>query len=310
MSVNNSYFDAIADLSVEDVLSSSELILAASKELLAGTQAYDLLFNPVKVNALTVAYNEDVAPGLDQEVRKVPEFGEIPVGDPRRGKKKYADIEKYAIGIRVSYEQEHFTSGADVQRELVARMAEVRRANSLAALEALAEADIEEFPVATKWSEADATPVDDLYATDDLISGARDDLGNPFNYSAGYVWANRRTLNALKRAKQTKDLYTGDMAHANPLFADISRQPLIAEQFRLVPDQTLADGVAYVFADEEYGKIGSRFQLGEPKTSDWYSEGGDSTLGGSTMSKRTDWVHWRGLAVRAPKAIVKVTGAL
>ena len=46
MSVNNSYFDAIADLSVEDVLSSSELILAASQELLAGTQAYDLLFNP------------------------------------------------------------------------------------------------------------------------------------------------------------------------------------------------------------------------------------------------------------------------
>ena len=75
-------------------------------------------------------------------------------------------------------------------------------------------------------------------------------------------------------------------------------------------DQSLDDGVAYVFAGEEYGKIGSRFQLGEPKTSDWYSEGGDSTLGGSTMSKRTDWVHWRGLGVRAPKAVVKITGAL
>lgn len=310
MSVNNSYYDAIADLSVDDILSSSELLQAAAEEKLAGTQAYEVLFPSHNVNQLVVGYREDVAPGLDEEVQKVPEYGEIPVGDPELGLKKYADLEKFAIGLRVSYEQRNFGTGADIQRELNGRLAEIRRSNSEAAIAALNDAEIEEFPVLTKWNTPGALAGDDLFAADDLLAGARDTRGNLFNYSAGYVWANRKTLNALKRNKQVIDMYTGDMAHANPLFTPIENQPLIAEQFALMPDQALKDGEAYVFAASEYTSVGTRFQTGEPIFTDWYEESGQSGYGGKTMAWRSDWAHWRDLVVRAPKSIVKITGAI
>ncbi|WP_165164916.1 hypothetical protein [Corynebacterium qintianiae] len=310
MATNNSYFDALEVLSAEDILASSELLQAAAEEQLAGTQAYDLLFTPHNVNNLTVGYNLDAAPGLDEAVQRVPEFNEIPVGDPHAGERKYADLAKMAIGLRVSYEQRNFGTGADIQRELIGRIAEIRRANSDAAVAALEAASIEELPAAATWNTEGAAAVDDLFAADDLLAGATDANGNLFNYSAGYVWANRKTLNALKRNKQTTDLYTGDMAHANPLFAGIEQQPLIAEQFQLVADQALPDGVAYVFAASEYGSIGTRFQTGDPIFTDWYEEHGQSGYGGSTMSWRSDWVHWRDLAVRAPKGAVKITGAI
>lgn len=310
MAEHNSYFDALETLTVEEILESSELLEAAAEELLEGTQAYDLLFNPVNVKQLTIGYNLDVAPGLDEAVQKVPEFGEIPVGDPNRGERKFADLTKHAVGIRVSYEQKSFGSGADIQRELIGRLAEVRRNNSNEAVGALADSGIEELPVSQKWNEKDAPAMDDLFAADDLLAGATDDRGNLFNYSASYVWANRRTINALKRNRQVTDLYIGDMASSNPLFKGIEQQPLIAEQFRLVADQALPDGVAYVFAGEEYGKVGSRFQTGEPIFTDWYQEEGESGYGGRTMAYRSDYAHWRALAVRAPKAIVKITGAI
>lgn len=310
MATNNSYFDALEVLPVEDILTSSELLEAAAEELLQGTQAYDLLFTPHNVKHLTIGYNVDVAPGLDEAVQTVPEFGEIPVGDPDAGLRKYADLTKKAVGIRISKEQKDFGSGADIQRELIGRMAEVRRGNSNDALAALEAAGIEELPVAAKWNTKDALAMDDLWAADDLLAGAKDERGNLFNYSAGYVWANRKTLNALKRNKQTASLYIGDMAHANPLFAGIEQQPLIAEQFKLVADQALPDGVAYVFADSEYGSVGTRFQTGEPIFTEFYEEHGQSGHGGSTMSWRSDYAHWRALAVRAPKAAVKLTGAI
>ena len=310
MATNNSYFDALEVLPVEDILTSSELLEAAASELLVGTQAYDLLFNAHNVDHLTIGYNTDVAPGLDEAVQTVPEFGEIPVGDPDAGERKYADLTKKAIGLRISKEQRDFGTGADIQRELVGRVAEIRRGNSADAMAALEAAGIEELPVAAKWNTTDAQAVDDLWAADDLLSGAKDTRGNLFNYSAGYVWANRKTLNALKRNKQTSSFYIGDMAHANPLFAGISEQPLVAEQFKLVADQALPDGVAYVFADSEYGTVGTRFQTGDPIFTPFYEEHGQSGHGGSTMSWRSDYAHWRALAVRAPKAAVKLTGAI
>lgn len=310
MTTANSYFDDIADLSVSDILSSTELLEAAAAELLEGKQAYDLLFDPFNVDKLTVGYHLDSAPGLDEEVRDVPEFGEIPVGDPDRGPRRYTDLNTAGIGLRVSLQQRQFGTGSEIQRELLGRTEEVNRHNGKVALAAIKAEDIEELPVAAKWNTADAKAMDDLYAADDLLAGAVDDNGNRFGYTGKYVWGNRRTLNALKRNKQITDMYTGDMAHADPRFTPIGQQPVIGEQFYLVPDEGMADGEVYVISETLHGGVGTRFQTGEPTFTDWYEEGGQSGIGGPRLTWRSDYVHFRSLVVRAPKAIVKLTGAI
>lgn len=310
MTVENSYFDSLADLSAEDIFSSTEILEAAAEELMAGEQVYELLFTPHNVNSLSIKYNLDTAPGLDEELQKVAEFSEIPVGDPSRGEVRHADLEPWGVGLRMSYQQRQFGTGADVQRELLGRVAEVRRGNSKAALAAIAAEEIEELPVAVKWNTADGKAMDDVYAADDLLAGAVDANGNPFGYSGKYVWGNRKTLNAFKRNKQVSEFYTGDMAHADPRFTPIGQQPVIAEQFFLVVDPAMADGELYVIAESLTGGIGTRFQTGEPIFTDWYEEGGQSGIGGPRLTWRSDYVHTRALALRAPKAIVKITGAI
>lgn len=310
MTTSNSYFDDLADLSVVDIMTSSELLEGAAAELMEGENAYDLLFDPFNVDRLTVGYHLDTAPGLEEEVQDIAEFSEIPVGDPNRGEKRYADLTPVGIGLRLSYQQRRFGTGAEVQRELIGRMAEVRRKDGKAALAALAAEDIQELPVAVKWNTADAKAMDDLYAADDLLASAVDDAGNRFGYAGKWVWGNRKTLNALKRNKQVTDMYTGDMAHADPRFTALSSQPVIAEQFLPVPDEGMKDGDLYVISETLTGGIGTRFQTGEPEFTDWYEEGGQSGIGGPRLSWRSDYVHFRSLAVRAPKAIIKVTGTI
>lgn len=311
MTVENSYYDSLADLSVDDIMSSTELLDAAIAEISEGKQAYDLLFDPFNTNGkLTVSYYLDSAPSLDEKVQAVAEFGEIPVGDPVRGKKRHLDLDTVGVGIRVSLQQRKFGSGADIQRELAGRESEINRANGRAALAAIQAEDIEELPVAVKWNTGDAKAMDDLYAADDLLAGATDDNGKLFNYSGRYVWGNRRTLNALKRNKQVTDMYTGDMAHADPRFTALADQPVIAEQFLLVVDPGMADGEVYIISETNHGGIGSRFEAAAPMFSDWYEEGGASGLGGPRLSWRSDYVDFRGFGIRAPKAIVKLTGAI
>lgn len=310
MSTTNSYFDDIADLSVKDVMASTELLEAATAELMEGKQAFDLLFDPFNVDQLTVGYRLDSAPGLDEQVRDVPEFGEIPVGDPDRGAKRYTDLNTAGIGLRISLQQRQYGTGSEIQRELLGRVAEVNRHNGKVALAAIAAEDIEELPVAAKWNTADAKAMDDLYAADDLLAGAVDDNGNRFGYAGKYVWGNRRTLNALKRNKQVTDMYTGDMAHADPRFTPMGQQPVIGEQFYLVPDEGMEDGDVLVISETLSGGVGTRFQTGEPTFTDWYEEGGQSGIGGPRLTWRSDYVHFRSLVLRAPKAIVKLTGAI
>ena len=310
MSTSNSYFDDLADLSVKDILTSSELIEAAIAELMEGEQFYDLLFDPFNVGELTVGYNLDTAAGLEEEVQKVAEFAEIPVGDPLRGERRYTDLTPVGIGLRVSYQQRNFGTGSAIQRELVGRAAEIRRRNGREAIAALAGANVEELPVAAKWNTADAKAMDDLYAADDLLAGAVDDNGKRFGYSGKYALGNRRTINALKRNKQVTDMYTGDMAHADPRFTPLGQQPLIGEQFNLIVDEGMEDGETYVISDTLTGGLGTRFQTGDPLFSDWYEEGGQSGIGGPRLSWRSDHVHFRSLVVRAPKAAVKITGAI
>lgn len=304
---NNSAFDAIGILPVVDVLENQELLDEAVTERLEGEQAYKLLFDTHEVNARAVAYQLDAAPGLDAEVKVVPEFGEIPVADPLSGEEKFAKLAKDAVGIRVSYEQRSDNDSKAVQREVAGRSREIARGNARRALAALDAAEITEFPVTASWDTADAKALTDLHLANELIVGAQDKDGNAFDYEATVLWVSKRTASVLKRNEEVSGSYIGDMASENPLFKSIADQPLLAGQFQIAADNSIPDGVGYLF-DE--GRVGSEFQIEDPIFTPFYEEGGQSGYGGPTMSWRSDYVHERALAVRAPKAIVKLTGLL
>lgn len=303
----NSAFDAVGILPVVDILDNPELLEEAVTELLEGEQAYKLLFEKHDVNARAIAYHQDTAPGLDRQVQVVPEFGEIPVADPNAGEEKFAKLEKDAIGIRVSYEQRSDNDSKAVQRELKARAREIARGNANRAVNALNKADITEFPVTAPWDTEGAEALTDLYLANELIVGAKDNDGNAFDYEGNVLWVSKKTASVLKRNEEVRAAYVGDMASENPLFKSISEQPLLAGQFQIATDNSIPDGEGYLFAE---GRVGSEFQIEDPIFTPFYEEGGQSGYGGPTMSWRSDYVHERALAVRAPKSIVKMTGLL
>lgn len=305
--INNSAFEAIGLLPVVDVIENPELLQAAVEERLEGEQAYKLLFDTYPVDARSVAFQLDSAPGLDRQVKEVPQFGEIPVGDPLEGEDKFAKLAKDAIGIRVSYEQRKDNDSKAVQREVAARTREISRGNARRALEALEAAEITEFPVTAAWDTENAEALTDLHLANELIVGAKDNHGNPFDYEGTTIWASKKTISVFKRNPEVLGSYVGDMAAENPLFKAIGDNPLVAGQFQLAPDNSIPDGVAYLFADE---RVGSEFQIEDPIVTPFYEEGGQSGYGGPNMTWRSDYVHERALAVRAPKAIVKLTGLL
>lgn len=304
--VINSAYDALAELSVQDLIDTPELFERALEELLEGEQAYKMLFSTENTDEEVVAYTEEDAPVLDTGLQAVAEFAEIPVADPVRDRvKKFAALEDYAIGIRISEKQRRRNRNGEVQRELVARARTIRRDNGLAAMAALAEAGIAEFPVDTPWDHPEADIREDIGLVTDLILGATDRFGNPHNYEPDVLWANPVTINRAKRNQTVKSDFIGDMASDNPLFKKVGQNPLIGGYLQVVPDISIPMGEAYIAAQQ---RVGVEAQGGAPITTPFYEEGGQSGIGGPRMTHRSDYVHNRALFVPAPKAIVRLTG--
>ena len=115
--VINSAYDALAELSVQELIEVPELFERALAELLEGEQAYKMLFKQENTTEEVVAYTEEDAPVLDTGLQAVAEFAEIPVADPVRERvKKFAALEDYAVGIRISEKQRRKNRNGEVQR--------------------------------------------------------------------------------------------------------------------------------------------------------------------------------------------------
>lgn len=304
--VINSAFDAIGELPVEEILEAPELFDEAIKELIEGEQPYKTLFKTYNTDESVVKYTEDVAPELDDKIKNISEFQEIPVSDPLAAEsEQFKSIDKFAIGIRISEEQKRRNLRNEVQRELMARARTIRIGNGEAALAALATADIEEYPAPVAWDDPDADIREDFGLVTDLIMGATDVNGRQLGYQPGIFWANPVTINRAKRNKTIAKDFIGDMASENPIFKKISEHPLLGGYLQVVPDLTIPVGEAYVGVEQA---VGYEAQNGAPETTPFYEEGGASGIGGPRMSWRSDYVHFRGMFVPAPKAIVKLTG--
>lgn len=303
--IHTSAYDALSLLSVDEIIEAPELFEAAIKELIEGEQAYKLIFNTFNTTESVVKYKEEVAPELDDGLQIVPEFSEIPVTDPYDDREeKFISIEPHAVGIRVSQQQRKANKSNEVQREVMARARTIRKGNGLAALAALKAADIEEYRVETPWDVSSADVREDIGLVTDLIMGATDKNGNQFGYEPDVFWANPVTINRAKRNETVRKDFIGDMASQNPLFKKIGQNPLIGGYLQVVPDSSIPVGEAYIGVE---GAGGYEAQNGAPTTTAFYEEGGQSGLGGPTMSWRSDYVHFRGLYLPGTKSIIKLT---
>lgn len=316
-----SAYEALGELGWDDLVDSTDLLRDAVEERLQLSRVANLMFEEELSAELTVGYRTDLPSGDADEVEKRAEFGEIPVFDPDKGREFLAKMDSKARGMRVSYEQTKANAGKHVQREVRAMSNAVAMSDTRSALQAIEKRlaltgldpvdQIETLASTGQWADPDFNPLDPVWGAADLIEGAEYE-GVSYNYKATAIWGNPVDLSVLKRHGKVRELYVGNMAAANPLFAGIGAQPLIAEQFQLVPDATVPRGTIFVFQDAASmgGAIGSKFTWddGQPLVTGWYSERGESQRGGANMSYRSDYSEWNHMGIRAPKAIVKITG--
>lgn len=301
----NSVFDVLSGLAVDEMLANPHFMPELYLESLEGEEVQRLFFRTETVNSNVIAYREALPPALEDEMENVAEFGEIPVSDPRGGEWLTTAVEKAAIGIRVSWEQKKDNDGAAVIRELEARRTTVLRREARDALAALSGANIQEYAAAIAWDQPGAKPASDILDGSELILGAEDGDGHYYEYVPDVLWINPVTLNILKRNDEVQKLYIGDMASQNPLFKGVNEEPLLFGNLQVAKSFFVPKGEAYLGVE---GKVGFRGEREPRQATDFYSEHGESELGGSTMSFRSDVAHRRGYAVDGPKAAIKLTG--
>lgn len=302
----NSVFDQVRGLSVDEMLANPHFLPDIVTEALDGQMASQLFFTPETVNSNVIAYSEASASYLEDDVQNVAEFGEIPVTDPAAHPLITKPIEKYGLGLRISWEQRRDNEAEAVQRELIARTNTIVRHSSLEGLNALRSAPVQKLQATTAWN-AGGTPATDLLDAIDLILGAEDENNRSFQYEPNIIWINPLALSALKRNEEMQKLYIGDMAHANPIFQPIANQPLLFEQIQVVPDFSVKRDEVFLGVEGLTGFLGER----EPQQiTDFYAERGNSELGGANMSFRSDFVHRRAFGVRHPKSVVQITGVM
>lgn len=302
----NSAFDAIGGLSVDEMLANPSFLPEVFLNSMNGEEAQRLFFRDVTVNSNVIAYREAAPSYLEDEVENVAEYGEIPVSDPTAGDWQTTPVEKVGIGIRVSWEQRNDNDVDAVQREMTARMNTVLRKEARDAIAALDAAPVQSLAVTTAWNNG-GSAANDLLDAQELILGATDAEGHYYEYQPNVLWVNPTTLSVIKRDADMQKLYVGDMASENPLFKGVGFQPILFDQVQVVADFSVPKGTLYLGVE---GTSGFRGQREERQMTDFYAERGDSKLGGSTMSYRSDVVHRRAFAVDAPKSVVKITGAV
>lgn len=306
MTTINSAFDQFSGLTVDELMANPTILPEVFRESFEGQEAYRLFFRDMTVNSNVIGYHEAQANFLEDDPEGIAEFGEIPVSDPTGGELKTLSIGKSGIGIRVSWEQRNDNELEAVKREMVARQNTLLRRDGKDALAALEAADVQSLQATAAWNQG-GKPAGDVLDAIELIQGAEDVNGNYFEYQPDVLWINPMTLTALKRNEEVQKLYIGDMAHAHPLFEGIAQEPTMFGTLKVVRDFTVPKDTAYIGVEGVSGFMAQR----EPRmVTDWYEERGNSGIGGSNMSYRSDAVHRRGFAIDAPKSVVKLTGLM
>lgn len=304
----SSVWDALPNLSVEEMLSNPEFLTDAFGELLDEFQTFETFFETRNVNSDIVGYKHAHASYLEDEDEFIPEGGEIPVSDPVIDEEdRFAQIRKRGIGLRVFWEQIVDDRRDAVADELKAKANTVQRRKKLDAIAALQGAPVQELEVTTPWSGA-ADVKNDLLDGQSLILGAKDKNGNPLRYTPAFVWANPVTAQNILRSDSMEKMYVGNMASENPLFQGLGATPMLfSDSIQLISDWAIDENELWMGSTQKAGKLAQRE---EEYTSPFYAEDGGAVdlRYGKRQSARSNYSHRRAFYVDHPLSVVKFTG--
>lgn len=311
-----SAYEALGELSWDDVHDATDLLTLAVDERTADSKVRQLIFQEEITTDLAVSWRQDVPAGSKEEIERLGEFAEAPVIDPTKAAEMLDKIDAYGVAARVSYEQTKKNGGKAVQREVNHLTRTIQMDDSAKALAAIRKSVNETDPLKKIETLHFTTPVTDpstdvigyLSQGNELIMSANMD-GVQFGYVGDLLWVNPVTAARIRNHKLVRDLYVGNMASENPMFkGDLAT---IAEQYQILSDSALPLDEGFLLQSGEVSgaSIGTEFvwEDGRPFLSAFYPDG-EPVRGGKTRSYRADYSKWHTLGVRAPKAIVKLTG--
>jgi len=300
-----SAYEPSATLTVDQMLSDPTFIPQRIVDGLDGAFVEDLFFRPEGSNKGVVAFREAAANVLADEAENVAEFGEIPVSDPRLGDLKSAYAIKTALAARFSYEQRTENRVDAVNQEITALQKSVVLAGFKATRAALDAAGVPELVIDTPWS-AGGDVATNLFDAIEMVQGANDGHGGQYDYAPDTILLHPRALTAAVRNETMQKYYVGNAALENPVFKGL-KDIVLAGDLRVATSRLVPFEDAFVFEKGAPGFVSNTIPL---QATPLYSEGGESPLGGPTMSWRTDVVRKRAIGVDNPKAVVKLTGVI
>ena len=307
-----SAFDGGPQLTVDQMAADPTFIPQRVIEGLQGQFLEDLFFRQAEDNKGVVAFREAAGHYLADDAEEIAEFGEIPVSAPELGPLRAAYGIKSGEAIRVSYEMRKENKIDQLEQHITALQKTVIRHGIRAVQGVFNAADVPELQASEPWTGGD--PVKDVFDAIEMVQAANnEDLDSQFDYDPNTILLHPTSLTKLVRNEQVQKYYIGAAALDNPIFKTVSGNPIFGglrdiELFgvlRVATSRLIPVGTAYVFEAQGAGFKSDTIPL---TATPLYSEGGDSPLGGPTMSWRSDLVRKRALAVDNPKAVVKLGG--
>lgn len=300
-------------LTVSEMMEDPTFIPQRVVDGLQGQFLEDLFFRQAEANKGVVAFREAAAPYLADDAEEIAEFGEIPVSAPELGPLRAAYGIKSGEAIRISYEMRNENKVDQVNRHIQALEKTVIRHGINAVFGVFEAAKVPELQASAPWTGGD--PAKDAFDAVELVQSAHegDDLNRQFDYEPNTILLHPTSYTKLIRNEQMQKYYIGAAALDNPIFLNQNgdsifgglRDTELFGTLRVATSRLIEPGNAYVFEAQGVGFKSDTMPL---TATPLYSEGGQSELGGPTMSWRSDLVRKRAIAVDNPKAVVKVTG--
>ncbi|MBK4146630.1 hypothetical protein GWO63_010205 [Corynebacterium macginleyi] len=300
-------------LTVNEMLEDPTFIPQRVVDGMQGQFLEDLFFRQAESNKGVVAFREAAGQYLADDAEEIAEFGEIPVSVPEFGQLRAAYGIKTGEAIRISYEMRNENKVDQVNRHIQALEKTMIRHGIQATLGVFKSAKVQELQVSSPWTGGD--PVKDVFDAVEMVQSAHEDgdLNRQFDYEPNTILLHPASYTKLVRNEQMQKYYIGNAALDNPIFLDQNgdsifgglRNTELFGTLRVATSRLIEQGTAYVFEAQGVGFKSDTMPL---TATPMYSEGGDTQLGGPTMSWRSDLVRKRAIAVDNPKAIVKLTG--
>lgn len=307
----SAYDEKTSAPTVDEMMKNPHFIPNRMKEQIEDLDHETLFFRNGGTNSGIVGFTEAQAEDYNpEETEEIAEFGEIPIGfdEDKEPKRKVAYSVKTGQGFRVSWEERNENKIDKVSQRMQANVRKVRK-NSVTALEeAFKRAQIPELEITTPWNQG-GNIIEGIFDGINAVDGATDD-DDPnlrFDYSADTILMNPLAEMPIMLSEQIQKYYIGNMANENPVFKGMT-SVLIAGKLQIIRSKFITPGDMYIFERNAVGFYSDQLPLTATPLAQEHP--GDPSIGGRTMSWRSDIVRKRAIGIDNPKAIVKLKGVI